>query len=290
MAAIEERARAKVNLTLKILGRRADGYHALESLIVFAGIGDTLRFEPGGAPSVAMTGPFAEALSGSNLADTALERLAALGADLTLGRVTIDKHLPITAGIGGGSADAAAVLRAVRRANPERAGSVDWPTLAAGLGADVPVCLADRSALVWGFGERLTPAPGLPPLHAVLVCPSDAAPLGKTRSVFARLSVPSAGAEALPAPLPKFANAAALIDYMRAIGNDLRAPAHAVLPASAEAHAALAALPGCRHAGLSGAGPTSFGIFDEASAAAGAADRRRSLHPRGWIVATTIGD
>ena len=187
MSAISERARAKINLTLRVLGRRADGYHLLESLIVFAGVGDAVTFEPGAPAAVEMSGPYASAIAGGNLVDTALAALAAADPILTLGRVSVDKQLPIAAGIGGGSSDAAAVLRAVRRINP--ANGVDWERLAAALGADVSVCLADRSSLVWGVGEHVEPVEGLPRLDAVLVCPQSAAPFGKTKSVFGRLAV-----------------------------------------------------------------------------------------------------
>lgn len=290
MPAITELARAKVNLTLKVLGRRADGYHVLESLIAFAGVGDVVRFEPGAQLGVEVTGPFAAAITGRNLVETALQRLGTAHPELTLGHVTIDKRLPIAAGIGGGSADAGAVLRAVKRANPAASGNVDWAGLAAGLGADVPVCLADRSALVWGIGEHIEPTPELPQLHAVLVCPGSAAPLGKTKSVFARLSVPPAPTEAPPAPLPRFADGAALLAYMRANGNDLRTAARAALPASADAEAALGALPGCLHVSLSGAGPSCFGIFEDATRAAAAASILQAAHPRWWVAATILGN
>jgi 4-diphosphocytidyl-2-C-methyl-D-erythritol kinase len=288
MSAIFERARAKINLTLRVLGRRADGYHLLESLIVFAGVGDGVTFEPGVPAAVEMTGPYASAIAGSNLVDTALAALAAADPILTLGRVSVDKQLPIAAGIGGGSSDTAAVLRAVRRINP--ANGVDWDRLAAGLGADVSVCLADRSSLVWGVGEHVEPVEGLPRLDAVLVCPQSAAPFGKTKSVFGRLAVGEAATASPPLPLPAFSSALALVDYMRGVGNDLRTPAHAVLPDSAEAEAGLNAEAECLHVSLSGAGPTSFGLFPDARSAAAAADRLRARHPHWWIVATTLGD
>lgn len=285
MAPITEHARAKINLTLRVLGRRADGYHALESLIVFADVGDEVRFAPGMERGVHMSGPYA-AIIGSNLVDVALERLAAADPKLTLGRVEVQKQLPIAAGLGGGSADAAAVLRAVRRSNPES--TVDWGAVAAVLGADVSVCLADRSALVWGTGEHVEPIPALPRLAAVLVCPPGA-PVSKTREVFARLSAPPAGPTHPPAPPPDFPDAAALVAYMRRVGNDLREAAHAVMPASAAAEAALAAHPDCLYVGLSGAGPTSYGIFAEAAQAGAAAAKLRARHPDWWIVATVIG-
>src|SRR5262249_17907931 len=157
------------NLTLRVLGRRADGYHLLESLIAFADVGDDVRFLPGAPPSVDVSGRYLGTITGRNLVDTTLQRLAEADPRLILGRVEIEKALPIPAGIGGGSADAAAVLRAVRAANP--GSTLDWHAMAASLGADVSVCLVDRASLVWGVGERIEPVLGLPRLDAVLVCP-----------------------------------------------------------------------------------------------------------------------
>ena len=154
MTTISERARAKVNLTLRVTGRRSDGYHLLESLITFADVADDVTLTPSAERAVSMTGPYAAAIAGSNLVDTALDRIAAADPATTLGRVEVEKRLPIAAGIGGGSADAAAVLRAVRRANPGV--RIDWSVVAASLGADVTVCFADRSSLAWGIGELPT--------------------------------------------------------------------------------------------------------------------------------------
>jgi 4-diphosphocytidyl-2-C-methyl-D-erythritol kinase len=288
MTAISELARAKINLTLRVLGRRTDGYHFLESLIVFADVADGVTFTPGVAREVEMTGRYAAAIAGGNLVDTALDRIAAIHPQAVLGRVDVEKRLPIAAGIGGGSADAAAVLRAVRHANPTA--SIDWHSIAVSLGADVPVCLTNRSSLVWGIGEHIEPAGKLPRLDAVLVCPLSASPFGKTKSVFKQLLLPEAADAARPAPLPAFNDAAALVDYMRTIGNDLRAPAHAVLPDSAAAEAALTALPDCLYVCLSGAGPTSYGVFADGQRAAAAAEELRARHPSWWVVATTLGD
>lgn len=288
MSPIAERARAKINLTLRVLGRRADRYHLLESLIVFADVGDDVRLTPGAPPSVTMSGPYVGAMTGHNLVDTTLQRLAAADPALVTGAVEIDKQLPIAAGIGGGSADAAAVLRAVRRLNPSS--NVSWSAIAASLGADVPVCLADRASFVWGTGEHIEPVAALPRLDAVLVCPLAAAPLEKTRSVFGQLSAPAREQSGPPAPLPAFADRDQLIGYMRGIGNDLRAAAQAVLPASAAAEAALAALPDCLYVSLSGAGPTTYGIFPDAARAGAAAEHLRARHSAWWIVATTLGN
>lgn len=288
MQPIVERARAKINLTLRVLGRRPDGYHLLESLIAFADVGDDVTFLPGEPASVSMSGPYVGALTGRNLIDTTLERLATTDPTLRLGSVEVAKSLPIAAGIGGGSADAAAVLRAVRRLNPES--QIDWRAIAASLGADVPVCLADRTSFVWGVGEHIEPATGLPRLDAVLVCPLAAAPLEKTRSVFRQLAAPAASGSYAPQALPQFADARALVDYMRSVGNDLSVPAREVLPSSALAETALAALTDCIYVSLSGAGPTTYGIFADALQAHAAAEHLRRQHPDWWIVSTTLGD
>jgi 4-diphosphocytidyl-2-C-methyl-D-erythritol kinase len=141
-----EGASAKINLTLEVRGRRKDGYHEIESLVAFADIGDSVILDTSGKTGVKMSGPFAQHIAGENLADVALQRLAAAEPRLALGTVMLEKRLPVASGIGGGSADAAAVLRAVRRANPGFETAVDWQGIALTLGADVPVCLGNRAA------------------------------------------------------------------------------------------------------------------------------------------------
>jgi len=291
MPAITEIARAKINLTLSVRGRRADGYHEIESLVVFAtDLGDVVRLVPGEESGCIVRGPFAAAIEGDNLIDTALLRLAERAPELTLGEVTLEKCLPVAAGIGGGSADAAALLRAVRFANGSRSSAVDWAGIAAVLGADVPVCFLNRPALVTGVGEMLEPVADLPRLHAVLVNPLTPVPFGKTRKVFARLSVPNAPATAERAKPPgPFAHAPALVGYMAAVGNDLMEAAMDVEPAIAQVQAALSATLDCKFAGLSGSGPTCYGIFATPEAAAAAREILRAEHPRWWIVATTLG-
>src|SRR6476646_10188178 len=169
---LHETARAKINLTLTVLGRRLDGYHELESLVTFADIGDRVVLHPGPDCRVTASGPFATDIEGPNLLNRTLALLREADRDLLLGAVELEKNLPVAAGVGGGSADAAAVLRAVRRVNPERAGSIDWHGLAARLGADVPVCLAEIPARMRGVGDRIEPLDAAhrpPPLAAVLV-------------------------------------------------------------------------------------------------------------------------
>ena len=291
MPAITEIARAKVNLTLKVLGRRPDGYHHIESLIAFAtDLGDVVRLVPGEATSVCASGPFAASIAGDTLGETARARLAAAAPRLMLGEVMLEKCLPVAAGIGGGSADAAALLRAVRFANGPLAAGVDWAGIAASLGADVPVCLVNKPAFVTGVGEVVAAIPDLPRLQAVLVNPLTPVPLGKTARVFGRLRVSPSPAASEPAKAPgRFMDAAALIAYTAAHGNDLMSAAMQVEPVIAEVSDAIAAAPDCLFAGLSGAGPTCYGIFDTADAAAEAQARLRADHPRWWVAATGLG-
>jgi 4-diphosphocytidyl-2-C-methyl-D-erythritol kinase len=283
---IRELARAKINLTLTVRGRRADGYHELQSLVTFAEVGDEVEFEPGPNLGVTTVGPFAPELAGTNLVETALHRLRDLDAGLHLGSAVLTKNLPVAAGLGGGSADAAAILRAVRAANADVADRVPWHDIAVRLGADVPVCLAGRPACMWGIGDRIEPiADGLPTLSAVLVNPR--LPLS-TAHVFAALN-------ALPAPPARrpdlgrdIRTSEGLLGVMRRIGNDLERPAIGLLPLIADIKAALLAQPRCGLAALSGSGPTCFGIFSDDEAAAQAAAALGAAHPRWWIVATHL--
>jgi 4-diphosphocytidyl-2-C-methyl-D-erythritol kinase len=287
MTAIREIARAKVNLTLSVLGRRPDGYHEIESLVTFADLGDVVSLQPGAAPEIAVSGPFAGAIDGPNLLERALTLLREVEPGLRLGAVALEKNLPVAAGLGGGSADAAALLRAVRRANPDFAARVPWETIAARLGADVTACLGGRPALICGIGEKVEPlARALPPVPGVLANP--ALPLA-TAAVYRALEArPAPSHRPPPAPPGPFADLDALIDYMRTRGNDLERPATSLLPVIAEIEAALAALPGCLYAALSGSGPTCFGVFASETDAAGAAATLAAAHPDYWVKAARL--
>ena len=281
---ITELARAKVNLTLEILGRRPDGFHELASLVAFADIGDTITLDIDAQPTVTVSGPFAPTIAGENLIAVTLRRLAEAEPRLKLGAVSLDKQLPVAAGIGGGSADAAAVLRAFRRANPELAPSIDWAKIAAGLGADVSVCFVNRTGWMTGIGERVAPQPGWPTLGAVLVNPLVPAPADKTAQVFRRLgaTLVADGARCLP---PSSGQGA--IDFLGARGNSLERAAIAVMPIAAAVKSALLGIPGCRHAAVSGGGPTCFGIFDYPEQAA---SRLAAEEPTWWVRPVTLGD
>ena len=291
MSAITETAQPKVNLTLRVLGHRNDGYHEIESLIVFAaGLGDIVRFVPGNKPSLLTSGPFATAIRGDNLIATTFARLAEAEPKIALGHVVLEKHLPVAAGIGGGSSDAAAVLRAVRRANPALAEALDWFALAASIGADVPVCFGGTPGFVTGRGERITKLPKLPRLPAVLINPRTMVPADKTAQVFSRFAAPRAHEIRRRAQAPgPFQDVAALLDFVREHGNDLLPAAVAVVPEIDTVRAALANAEGCVYAGLSGAGPTCFGIFESGVAAAAATDTLRQEHPHWWIAQTELG-
>lgn len=283
---IRKVARAKVNLTLRVLGRRPDGYHEIDSLIAFAEDAcDILTFEPGTPIGVTASGPFAAAIQGENILVTALERLSGIAPELRLGGVHVEKQLPVAAGIGGGSADAGALLRAVAAANPDASEDIDWMAIAAALGADVPVCLANRPCSVTGLGERLEPLDEVPPLEAVLVNTLDDVPPDKTAQVFRLFPArpPTATGSGQPLSVPRHRHG--LIAEISKVGNDLEPAALQAFPAIADVLSALRATEGCLYAAMSGAGPTCFGIFEDAGKAATnlAADR-----PGWWIRSTRL--
>lgn len=256
-----EFAPAKVNLFLHVTGRRADGYHTLDSLAVFACIGDFVQAEPAAALSLTIAGPFAEALSpgSSNLvlgAAQALGRAASIRAGAAIRLV---KNLPVASGIGGGSADAAATLRLLARMWEVSPVAIDLPAVALKLGADVPVCLAGCAARMGGIGERIEPAPRLPPFGLLLVNPGRAV---ATADVFRARRAPFSAPAVLPQAWPSAECMAAEIAGLR---NDLDQPAIALCPIIAEVLAAIAGLPGCLLARMSGSGSTCFGLFRTAS-------------------------
>ena len=287
---LTEIARPKVNLTLRVLGKRPDGYHALESLVAFARKpADVLTLRPGDTAGVTVSGPGASAILGENLIARALRLLSEAEPRLRLGAVHLEKHLPVAAGIGGGSADAAAVLRLVRRANPHLASWVDWQAVALKLGADVPVCVESGPAFMWGIGEKIASFHGLPALPAVIVNPMMPVPADKTAQVFRKLGaepITSVPEPSLPGP---FGSAQDVVAYMREIGNDLEPPATAVVPEIAIVKSALAASADCVFAQQSGGGPTCFGVFVSDAAAEHAASALRASHPAWWIAATVLG-
>lgn len=290
MPPLRETAEAKLNLTLRVLGRRSDGYHEICSLVAFARLGDALELAPGPELSLTIEGPFADALKhddGDNLVLRAAQCLANAHCDLRNGAFRLVKRLPVAAGLGGGSADAAAVLRLLLRANP-KLDSHDVSAQCSHLGADVAVCLSSRAAYMWGIGEKVQPLDAFPPIPVTLVNPGQAL---STAEVFAALAARPLAADA-PPPLPAlprpFADAEALVSYLRDESNDLQRPAMHLAPAIAEVLSTLEAAPGCRLARMSGSGATCFGIFSNATEAAGAAKTISVGHPDWWVAASKL--
>lgn len=275
-------APAKINLTLAVHGRRADGYHLLESLVVFAGPADRVTLDTGGPVGLAgISGPFAAALEGRNLLSRTLELVASQHPTLRLGAVTLEKNLPVAAGIGGGSADAGVLLRLIREANPDYEAAVDWQSIALALGADVPVAMLACPAVMAGIGERVIPLGRISTLALVLVNPLVPVPATKTRDVFRALAAPRA--DVAPEPMLPPHDRAGLEAFITARGNDLTAAAIGVVPAIEGVLSALATTPECRLARLSGAGPTCFGLFDDIAAARSAAGWLAARHPGWWV-------
>ena len=281
-------APAKVNLTLHVLGRRADGYHELESLTVFADVGDRLTLAPGEGLSLDVAGPTAAAAGegGDNLVLKAARALAALVVGLRLGRFSLEKQLPVAAGLGGGSSDAAAALRLIAQANGL---PVDDPRLQAAAratGADVPVCLGATARIMRGIGEILSAPVALPPLPAVLINPGVAVP---TKDVFAALAAPPlGGAPQSDDIIAQPADFGAVIAALQARHNDLEAPALRIQPVIGEVLAALRASQDCALARMSGSGATCFGLFGSAAAARSGAQEIEAAQPGWWVRATNF--
>lgn len=275
----EDLARAKVNLFLHVLGARADGLHELESLVVFPEIGDALRAEPGPIRSLSLEGPFAAALDDGedNLVLRATEAFAeATGAPDGVA-LTLDKRLPVAAGIGGGSADAAAAMRLLARLWGRSPDAGKLARLAMSLGADVPVCLASAPAFMRGAGERLTPAPAFPGCGVVLVNPGIETPTGPVFAGLERRENPPAD----PAPA-RFVDFDGFVCWLSRQRNDLEASAARLAPPIGEVSAALRRTPGCRLARMSGSGATCFGLFETPARAAAAAREIRAAAPGWW--------
>ena len=280
------RAPAKVNLTLHVLGRRPDGYHELESLVAFAGTGDDLSLIPGEL-SLSVSGPTADAAGGEadNLVLKAARALARRVPGLRTGAFHLTKRLPVAAGIGGGSADAAAALRLLARLNGL---SRDDPALieaARETGADVPVCLQSRSRMMAGAGEVLGPALRLPPLFAVLANPG--VPVA-TAAVFRRLGDAERGTASPHPAIDPALDRPRFVAVIAGGRNDLETAAIALAPAIGEALASMRAATGCRLARMSGSGATVFGLFDDGAASVAAAKEIGRARPGWWIKATRL--
>lgn len=290
MSRLTTRAPAKINLTLHVLGRRPeDGYHVLESLVAFAGVADTLTLDPGEGLSLAVSGPTAGPAGplDDNLVLRAARHLAAALPGLRTGAFHLDKHLPVAAGIGGGSSDAAAALRLLAQANGL---PLDHPALTAAAratGADVPVCLDPRARMMRGAGEHLGPPLELEPLPAVLINPGvpvSTAPVFKALGLAVGQRLDGADHPAVEAGL----SADGVLAAIAPARNDLEPPALTVAPVIGEALALLREQAGCRLARMSGSGATVFAVFGDDAAAEAAARALRPARPDWWVESTRL--
>lgn len=293
MSELVEEARAKVNLTLRVIGRRVDGYHDLESVVAFADCADRLTLVPGGELGLTTSGPMAEACgdTSDNLVLKAAQLLAAQIPDLRLGHFTLEKVLPVAAGIGGGSADAAAALRLLAKLNGLAIDDARIRAVALRTGADVPVCLVSQACDMTGVGEQLMPL-SLPKLPCVLVNPRI--PVA-TKDVFAALGVRPGellvgATEIIRAPSWPEAGASVeeWVEALAASSNDLETPATKIQPVVGEVISALSGSNGAWLSRMSGSGATCFAIFENTAEAGRAADQIRRAKPLWWVHAGVL--
>jgi 4-diphosphocytidyl-2-C-methyl-D-erythritol kinase len=283
-----EFAPAKLNLTLEVLGRRPDGFHEIRSLVAFAeDVGDRLTLGPGRFSATETTGPFAAGISDGNLVDKAFAAISAAMPGFEFERLTLEKILPVASGIGGGSADAAAALRLMQRTFPAASG-LDYPAIGRALGADVPVCLKSRAALMTGVGEHIENVALPGGLFAVLANPLVSVPQNKTARVFVLLAAPPVAADGRSEKSPEFSTVNQVIAYAAARGNALEKPARELFPIIDTLLSELDQLAGSRFAQLSGAGPTCFALFDTKRAADNAAAELENRRPDWWIRSTRL--
>lgn len=284
-AEISDLARAKVNLFLHVLGRRPDGRHTLDSLAVFPEIGDVLTIEPSAMRTLSLGGPFGIDLGAGddNLVMRAVGALADAAGEARGAALHLHKALPVASGIGGGSADAAAALRLALRLWGLSLPPARLEAVALSLGADVPVCLASRPAMMGGIGERLGPAPALPGFWLVLANPLRGLSTAAVFSALERRDNPPG-----PAAPAGFADLGALVAWLARQRNDLEAPARTLLPAVGAVLGALRWQPTCRLARMSGSGATCFGVVaTEAEAVEAAAEIRRA-EPGWWVAPAPV--
>jgi len=283
-------APAKINLTLHVTGQREDGYHLLDSLVVFADVGDKLLVQIGNTISVTTEGPEAAQVP-SDMSNLVL-KTAALFQDLPGASFLLTKNLPVASGIGGGSADAAAAFRGlmVHHSGGENDPAMYDPAVTPmadqllNLGADIPVCLQSRPARMGGIGDVLDPVPALPSVHAVLVNPRVGV---STPDVFRALPTK---ANPPMSDIPNFAGLHHMVEWLSTQRNDLEGPANALCPEIPRVRAALEPLEGCLLARMSGSGATCFGLFESAETALAGAAHIRRHHPDWWVEPALLGD
>ncbi len=291
-AAIQRQARAKVNLSLRVTGRRPDGYHELDGLTAFAEAGDLVTVHDADELSLEVVGPYAAALSADavpdepateNLVLRAARALAEATGRTARARIVLDKQLPVAGGLGGGSADAAAALHALCQLWGVDPAPARLAEIGLQLGADVPVCLHGYAAFVSGIGERLGPAPHLPEAYLLLANPGIELSTG---AVFKALDGQTSGPAARWDAPPR--DAGALAEYLARDGNDLEGPARRLRPEIDAVLSALASRPGCLIARMSGSGASCFGLFADVASAEAAAAQLTADQPSWWLRAARL--
>lgn len=282
------RAPAKINLFLHVTGRRADGYHLLQSVVIFADAGDTLEFKRHDSLFIDVTGPFAGEVSDprSNLVYKSALALAHEYKREPTGQILLEKNLPVASGMGGGSSDAATTLRGLARlwGLPDERDRLY--KLGATLGADVPACLVRRPVWMEGIGEKMMRMPDMPDMHLVLVTPPVPTP---TPEVFKNFSARTGGRYS--PPIQFMGRKKTMLEWiadLKLYRNDLTDAAIDVTPEIRTALGAIAATPNCHIARLSGSGATCFGIYDSPAAAQAAVNKLRQEHPHWWVKAAGI--
>lgn len=295
MGAVKETAWAKVNLTLEILGRRDDGYHELQSLVGFTDFGDELRFEPGAGFKVETSGSFGDVLNEDLSSDNLVEVVGrALISDLGLtdfGTVYLDKRIPIAAGLGGGSADAAALIRLVMKVKGATFSAQKLAGLGKRFGADIPVCVRSSPSFMSGIGEVVEEVSSFPGFGILLVNPGVSLSTG---AVFKALKADRLDAgdvvDVRSGGLAEFKDLGTVVDFMDTVPNDLLVPALAVEPVIGDVLRAIEALPHCKSARLSGSGATCFGVFETQDIARDGGSLLSEQFPNWWHCATRLRD
>ncbi len=285
---ISERARAKINLTLHVTGKRADGYHLLDSIAVFADdVADVVTLRDAAGFSFTVGGPFASKLAQEEMAHNLAVRAAHLFAQETGSTLPfhlhLEKNIPLGAGLGGGSADAAAVVRALEKATGKRIDPGRRASLLLSLGADVPVCDANRACRFCGVGEEIAPMPAFPKFYLLLVWP-DAHSV--TRNVF-KARIPDFTSNPPTTP-ESFSNFDDFVDFIGGQQNDLTEAACALYPPITQALGAIAKTHACKIARMSGSGSSVFGLYSDQAAAQAAHDTIKAAHPSWWCAVTNV--
>ena len=291
MTTIREFAPAKINLTLHVLGRRDDGYHLLESLVAFADVGDEIEVAKAPTFTLVADGAFAGELpaTGDNIVIAAAEALAHGVSEVPPGaEFRLHKNLPVASGIGGGSANAAACLRALLRLHGMSMSDTALNQIAVSLGADVPVCLRSEVSMMSGIGQIVEPAPALPEVHAVLVNPRVAVPTGPVFQALGLLQGAMVAEEAPAAPPGRFRDAADLVGYLSQCRNDLEPSAAGLVREIGDVQDALFATNGCLLARMSGSGATCFGLYARQGEAERAMAEIAASNPGWWVAAARL--